>query len=446
MSTPSDPIVEATAKNTYGTWRYQKGWKPLRIVDAEGCYFYDAKGRKYLDFSSQLICANLGHKNKAVIEAICEQARKLPYIGPAFTCDVRANLSEELLKVLPAGLTKFFFSTSGTEANEAAIKIARLYTGKHKIISRYRSYHGSTGGSIAATGDYRRIPIEPVGKIDGVIFAPDADPYRSPLSSDPSECAKLSAEYVDYMIRNEGNVAAILVEPIVGTNGVLVPPDEYLPMLREIADKHQVLLIADEVMAGWGRAGEWFSVDHWKVKPDILTTAKGITAAYVPLGLTATTTQIGDFFESHYFAHGHTYEAHPLALAPAIAAISEYKRLGLINEARRKGEYMGRRLRELKEKHKSIGDVRGLGLFWGLELVRNRETKEPFGTAEEKLSGLPTTLDKVAADMMNNGGVYALSWLSHFVLGPPLIITEAEIDQGVAALDRSLELADKLTS
>ncbi len=441
-----DAVVDSTVKHTYGTWRYQKSWKnPLHIVDAEGCYFYDAGNKRYLDFSSQLICANLGHKNKAVIDAICEQARKLPYISPAFTTDVRGKLSEQLLQVLPEGLTKFFYSTSGTEANEAAIKIARLYTGKYKIISRYRSYHGSTAGSIAATGDVRRQTVEPAGKIDGVIFAPDADPYRSPLGAkNPSECAKLSAEYVDYMIKNEGNVAAIIVEPVAGTNGVLVPPAEYLPMLREIADKRGVLLIADEVMAGWGRTGEWFSVNNWKVKPDILTTAKGITGAYMPLGLTATTTEIADYFEDHYFALGHTYEAHPLTLAPAIAAISEYRRLDLINGSKRRGEYMGRKLRELKEKHRSVGDVRGLGLFWGVELVRDRETKEPFYTGEDKLAGRPSLLEKIAAQMMSKG-VYAMQWQSHFVLGPPLIISEDQIDEGIAALDQSLEIADKET-
>lgn len=445
MNIQTDAVVDSTIRNTYGTWRFQKSWRPLHVVDAEGVYFVDVSGKRYLDFSSQLLCSNLGHKNKALIDAICEQAKKLPYISPGFTCDVRAKLGELLLDVVPAGLEKFFFSTSGTEANEAAIKIARLYTGKYKIISRYRSYHGATSGSISATGDFRRQTIEPAGKIDGVIFAPDADPYRSPFSSDPSECAKQSANYVDYMIRNEGNVAAVMVEPIVGTNGVLVPPADYLPLLREVADKRGVLLIADEVMSGWGRAGEWFAVDHWKVKPDILSTAKGITGAYIPLGLTATTSEIARFFDDHYFAHGHTYEAHPLTLAPAVAAIGEYRRLDLIEGARRKGEYMGKKLNELKGKHKSVGDVRGLGLFWGLELVKDRQTKEPFFTAEEKLAGKQSVVDRMAAEMMKNG-VYAMGWLSHFVLGPPLIVTEEQIDEGIAAIDKALEIADREAS
>jgi taurine--2-oxoglutarate transaminase len=438
----SDEVLDLTVRHTYGTWRYQRVWKPLHIVDAEGCYFYDASGKKYLDFSSQLMCSNLGHKNKAVIEAICEQAKNLPYIAPGFATTARAELSRLLLQVLPEGLEKFFFSTSGTEANEAAIKIARLFTGKHKIISRYRSYHGSTAGSIAATGDLRRWNAEPVGKIEGVIFAPDADTYRSPFGSDNPNSGVASAEYIDYMIKNEGNVAAILLEPVVGTNGVLVPPKEYLPLVREIADKNDVLLIVDEVMSGWGRTGEWFAVNHWNVKPDILTTAKGITGAYVPLGLTATTREIADYFEDHYFAHGHTYEAHPLTLAPAVAAIQEYMRLDLIDGARKKGEYLGKRLRELKEKHESVGDVRGVGLFWAVELVRDRETKEPFSDSADKLSGRASLLDKIASDMMSKG-VYALNWLSHFVIAPPLIISQDEIDEGVRALDQSLAISDK---
>jgi taurine--2-oxoglutarate transaminase len=441
LLTSEDRVVDITTKYTFGTWRFQRGWKPLHVVDAEGCYFFDVMGKRYLDFSSQLMCSTLGHKNKAVIEAIGEQAKKLAYISPSFACDVRADLSKLLLEVLPSGLEKFFFATSGTEANEAAIKIARLYTDKYKIISRYRSYHGSTAGSIAATGDLRRWPVEPSGKIDGVIFAPDAYPYRPLFRAKEEESGIVAAEYIEYMIKNEQNVAAILVEPVVGTNGVIVPPDEYLPMLREIADRYDVLLICDEVMSGWGRVGEWFAVDHWKVKPDILTTAKGITAAYLPLGLTATTREIAEYFEDHYFAHGHTYEAHPLTLAAGVAAINEYKRLDLINEARKKGAYLGKRLKELAQKHNSIGDVRGLGLFWAVELVKNRSTKEPFFEPSDKFAKKHSVLDDMAAAMMAQG-VYVMNWLSHFVLAPPLIVTEKEIDVGVDALDHSLKLAD----
>jgi taurine--2-oxoglutarate transaminase len=300
----SEQISTTTRETNYGTWRVQKSWKPLHVVDAEGCWFTDGAGKRYLDFSSQLMCVNLGHKNPRVVEAIAEQARELAFVGPVYATTARAQLSAKLLEVLPAGLEKFFFATSGTEANEAAFKIARMVTGKNKIISRYRSYHGSTSASIAATGDLRRWAMEPAGKGMGFVFAPETNCYACPIKHTYPGCNIACADYVEHMIRNEGDVAAVIVEPVVGTNGVLVPPPEYLPRLREICDRHGVLLIADEVMAGWGRTGKWFSVDHWNVKPDILVTAKGITSAYVPLGLCATTRKLADYLEDHYFSHG----------------------------------------------------------------------------------------------------------------------------------------------
>lgn len=438
-------VSELTARYTYATWRYQKNWKPLHIVDAEGCYFTDASGKKYLDFSSQLMCVTLGHKNPAVIQAIEKQAKQLAYIGPGFATEARAELSQLLTEVLPQGLDKFFFTTSGTEANEAALKIARMYTGKTKIIARYHSYHGSTMGSIAATGDPRRWAMEPAGKIPGVIFAPEVNCYRCPLKHTYPECGIACVEYIDHMIENESDVAAVLVEPVVGTNGVLIPPKEYMPRLREICDRNHVLLIADEVMSGWGRTGKWFAMDHWNVKPDILTTAKGITSAYVPLGLCATTRKIADYFEDHYFSHGHTYEAHPLTLSPAIAAIQEYKRLNLIERANEMGAILGKKLNELKAKHKSIGEVRGLGLFWAVELVKNQKTKEPFNTYKDKISNVPLLVDRIAGEMMKNG-VFQQAWVSHFIIAPPLIVTEEEISQGVKALDDALHIADELVT
>src|SRR5271156_2563068 len=437
----TEEVVAVTKKLNYGTWRYQKSWKPMHVVDAEDCYFIDAAGKRYLDFSSQLMCVNLGHKNKAVIQAIQDQAATLPYIMPGYATTTRAELSKLLLEVLPAGLEKFFFTTSGTEANEAAFKIARMYTGKTKIIARYRPYHGSTMASIAATGDPRRWPMEPGGKGQGFIFAPEVNCYKCPIKHTYPSCNIACADYLEHMIENEHDVAAVIVEPIVGTNGVLIPPPEYFPRLREICDRHGVLLIADEVMAGWGRTGEWFSVDHWGTKPDMLVTAKGITSAYVPLGVCATTEKIGAFFEDHFFAHGHTYEAHPLTLAPGIAAIQEMKRLKLAERAAEMGAYLGEKLMEIKPRHRSIGEVRGLGLFWGVELVKNQEKKNPFNTGEDKIAGKALVVDRVAAEMMA-AGVFIQAWMSHFVIAPPLIISKEEIDSGVAALDEALALAD----
>jgi len=439
----SEEIIALTRQHNYGTWRKQKTWKPMHVVDAEGCYFIDAAGRRYLDFSSQLMCVNLGHKNPRVIEAIAEQARELPYIMPGYASTSRAKLSKMLLELLPEGLEKFFFATSGTEANEAAFKIARMYTGKTKIISRYRSYHGSTSGSIAATGDPRRWAMEPGGKGPGVIFAPETNCYKCPIKHTYPGCNIACADYIEHMIANESDVAAIIFEPIVGTNGVLVPPDEYMPKLKAICEKHGVLMIADEVMTGWGRTGKWFCVDHWGVKPDILVTAKGITSAYVPLGLCATTKRIADYFEENYFSHGHTYEAHPMTLGPAVATIEEMQRLGLVERAAALAPYVGAKLEALKASHPSIGDVRGKGLFWGVELVKNRETKEPFNTMADKVEGKALVVDQVAAKMMTMG-VSQQAWVSHFVIAPPLIVTEAELDLGIAALDEALVIADAL--
>jgi len=437
----AEEIQRIVRETNYVTWRRQGGWNPLVVTRAEGSRFWDAAGKEYLDFSSQLIATNLGHANPAVVAAIAEQARTLSYAVPGFATEPRARLSAALREILPSGLDRFFFSTSGTEANEAALKIARVATGRRKILARYRSYHGSTAASISVTGEFRRRPIEPVEKVPGTVFAPDCYCYRCPFGLTYPDCDVACAEYVDYQLEREGDVAAMIVEPVVGTNGVLVPVPEYLPRIREITRQHDVLLIADEVMSGWGRVGEWFAVDRWGVRPDLITTAKGITGAHIPLGLTATTSTVHDTFRDAYFPHGHTYEAHPLTLAPAVAAIAEYRRLGLIEKSRRDGEYLLERLRELAGRHRSVGEVRGLGLFAAVELVRNRRTRQPFNTEEDKLAGRALVADEVAAAMMKEG-VYCVSWVSHLIVAPPLIVTRPELDHGLEALDRALALAD----
>jgi len=446
MSTPpltSEEVIALTKQHNYGTWRKQKTWNPVHLASADGCTFTDGAGKRFLDFSAQLMCVNLGHNNPAVIQAIQDQAAALAYAAPSYATTARAELSKLLTEVLPSNLTKFFFTTSGTDANEAAFKIARMVTGKSKIISRYRSYHGSTSSSVAATGDPRRWPIDHLGKGPGVIFSPEVNCYKCPIRHTYPTCDIACADYLEHMIQNESDVAAIIVEPVVGTNGVLVPPPEYFPKLRRICDAHNVLLIADEVMSGWGRTGKWFAVDNWGVQPDILTTAKGITSAYVPLGLCATSQKIADFFDEHYFAHGHTYEAHPMTLAPAVATIREMQRLNLIDRAVEMGQYLGDKLHALKAKHPSIGNVRGIGLFWAVELVKDQTTKQPFNTWQEKLDGKALVVDQIAAKMLAKG-VSMQAWMSHFVLAPPLIVTHAEIDQAITALDESLVLADEL--
>jgi taurine--2-oxoglutarate transaminase len=439
----SKQVVDTIRSTNYGTWRFQRSWNPLHIVDAKDCTITDAAGKSYLDFSAQLMCMNLGHKNQAVIDSIAAQAQQLAYAMPGYATTCRAELSQLLLDLLPPTLNKFFFTTSGTDANEAAFKIARMYTGKSKIIARYKSYHGSTSGSIAATGDPRRWPSEPRAKAPGVIFGPEVNCYRCPIRHTYPECGIACADYLEHMIRNESDVAAVLVEPIVGTNGVIVPPDEYMPKLRRICDETGVLLIADEVMTGWGRTGRWFAMEHWGVTPDILTTAKGITSAYVPLGLCATSEKIGAYFQDHYFAHGHTYEAHPMTLAPAVAVIAEMKRLGLVDRAAELAPYVQAKLAELKARHPSVGDVRGKGLFWAVELVKDQTTKEPFNSYADKVSGTPLLVDQIAAKCMADG-VILQAWVSHFVIAPPLIVTREELDFGMATLDKHLAIADAL--
>jgi taurine--2-oxoglutarate transaminase len=433
-------VSEIVAKYTYGTWRPQKGWKPLQVTKAEGSCFWDDKGKQYIDLSAQLMCSNLGHQNAAVVEAIVKQAQDLCFVAPGMATKVRADLALKLHEVVPKGIEKFFFATSGTEANECAIKMARMMTGKQKIIARYNGYHGSTAASVACTGDFRRWLAETSSSsLPGVIHIPECNQYRP----GPFESAAKTADYLDYVLRNENNVAAMILEPVVGTNGVLVPPPEYLPAVRDITKKHGVLLIADEVMSGWGRTGKWFAVDNWNVLPDILVSAKGITGAMAPLGMVGTTRAVADFFEDGWFCHGHTYESHALTLAPAIAAINEYKRLDLINRAAVEGAVLGSKLRQLASRHKSVGDIRGLGMFWAIDLVKNKETKEPFATFKDKVARKPLVIDQVQAKLMEQG-VYCLGWMSHLVLAPPLIITQQEIDTCIAALDKALEITDAL--
>ena len=432
--------VAVEREYVFGTWRYEYAWNPLLIEEAEGCHIKDVEGKEYLDFSSQLMCSNLGHGSKKAIEALLEQANKLCYAAPSFATKPAARLGKKLAEITPGDLQKTFFSLGGTEANEAAIKIARLYTGKTKLVSRYRSYHGATSGAIALTGDPRTHYA--VG-MPGVVRAPDCYCYRCPFGLEYPDCGISCVEYIDESIEMEGEhtVAGVVLEPIVGTNGILVPPDEYMPRLREICDNRGVLLIDDEVMTGFGRTGKWFCMEHWDVVPDIMSMAKGLTGAFIPLGATIARKKIADFFdeEGNLFCHGHTYSNHPLCCAVALAAIQEYKDKDLIENARRMGEVLGRRLNDLKEEHVSIGDVRGKGLFWGVELVKNRETKEPFVTRSQKF--LPNTLKKMSAAAMDRG-VYVVNVINTLIIAPPLIVDEEQIDEGTQVLDEVLKIAD----
>ena len=437
--------VKSLARHTYGTWSRQKAWAaPLLITDAEGVRFFDSQGRGYIDFSSQLMCSNLGHKNPAIIEAIVKQAEKLPYIAPGFTTEAALDAVEALATVMPEGLTKFFFSTSGTEANDGALTMIRQSKSPaYKVVSRYRSYHGATSAGLALTGDPRRWPAERARyTVDGVVFAPDCYCYRCPFDRTYPDCNIHCARYLDYIFKEEGNVAAMIVEPVVGTNGRLVPPPEYLPLVKKICEENDVLLVCDEVMSGWFRTGEMFTVNHWNVTPDIMTTAKGCSGAYTPVGITASTQKVAEFFEDEFFCTGHTYAYHPLTLAAIPAAVGEYKKLIGSGLPQRVSAYLRDALYKLAENHICVGDVRGLGHFWALELVKNRKTREPFNFKPDKISGAPLMTGKVAGQCMANG-LYIAAWIDTMVVAPPLTITEAEVDEAIAILDAALNLADQ---
>lgn len=437
-----EPLVDADLNEVertdreyvFGTWSYQKEVSPTQVVDADGVRFTTADGEEHIDFSSQLMCSNLGHSAEKVADAVDEQLREAAYVAPNYTTENRAKLGEKLAEVTPGDLSKTFFSTSGTEAVEAAIKIARFYTGKQKIISRYRSYHGATYGSISVTGDPRRLKSEP--GIPGTIKAPDPYAYGSTL--DPME----SVEYIDEMLELEGDtVAAILVEPIVGSNGILVPPEDYLPRLKEIAHDHGALLICDEVMAGFGRTGEWFGCDVFDVEPDIMAMAKGLTSAYQPLGATIVNAEIADHFRENMLCHGHTYAGHPAAVAAGLATIETYQEENLIERASEVGQYLGDRIDDLAEKHPSVGDTRGVGLFRGIELTKHPQKRIPFGEREDKISTGTTVVDEVSATAAEHG-TYVANMINTLIVAPPLTITKAEIDEAIDAIDAGLEVSD----
>jgi len=437
--------IKELAEHTYGTWNRQKAWKaPLLITDAEGVYFYDDKGKSYIDFSSQLMCSNLGHKNQAVIAAIKKQAEKLPYIAPGFANEAAMAAVEALRSVLPESLTKYFFSNSGTEANEAALKMVRQSKAPaYKVISRYHSFHGATPAGASFTGDPRRWFAEQARcVVDGVCFAPDNYCYRCPFDLTYPDCKVQCARYLDYMIKEEGNVAAMIVEPVVGTNGRIVPPPEYYSILRKICDENDVLLIADEVMSGWFRTGKVLAIEHWNVTPDILTTAKGASAAYTPVGITVSSDRVAQFFEEQLFCHGHTYAYHPLTASAIPAAVAEYKKLFKSGLPQKASQHLQKKLYEVADRHICVGDVRGLGHFWALEIVKNRKTKEPFDLKADKFSGKPLMTAQIAGEAMKQG-LYFAAWYDTLVIAPPLIITEEQIDKAVEILDKALKIGDE---
>jgi len=440
---PESEILPLSLEHSFWTWSAQAQVSPIPVTKAKGVYFWDAQGKRYLDFNSMVMCVNIGHGDERVIEAIVEQARELPFAGPSMATKPRAILGKMLSDITPGNLNRFLFTLGGADANENAIKLARAYTGRHKILARYRSYHGATAGAMALTGDPRRLAWEP-NLMTGVVHFLDPYRYRSTFHQrDPQIVSEdFSQDYLNHLeeiITFEGpdSIAGILIESVTGTNGVIIPPEGHLQGLRQICDRYGILLIADEVMSGFGRTGRWFAIDHWDVVPDLITMAKGLTSGYAPLGAVAMREEIAEFFNERTYQGGLTYNAHPISLAAAIANLSVMRDDHLIEHADIMGPVLHRLMTDLGEQHPSVGEVRSIGLFGAIELVRNRKTKEPFapynGSSREMIA-----LRKKLLDL----GLFLYTHWHTLLIIPPLIITEEQLTEGFQLIDRALEITD----
>jgi taurine--2-oxoglutarate transaminase len=433
-------IVDLSKRHTIFSWSSRAAINPIPMVRGEGIYFWDADGKRYMDMNSQLMCVNIGHGNRRVIDAIKRQADELVYAGPGMATPVRARLGRMLAELTPGDLNTFFFTLGGAEANENAIRVARTVTGRQKIMARYRSYHGATHGAVSLTGDPRRWANEP--GIPGVVRFFDPYRYRSHLYREGDSDAAFTRRCLDEIeeiIAYEGGhtIAAMFIETVTGTNGLIVPPDGYLQGLRAICDAHGILLICDEVMCGLGRTGSWFAIDQWNVVPDMITMAKGLTSAYLPLGALAMSERIAAFFEKNVFYGGLTYNAHPMSLAAAEACLQVMIDDDMVGHTARMGAVLKELHQEMKRKHRSVGDVRSIGLFGVLELVRNRETKEPMAP----FNGTSPEMQKLGAFLREEGMYAFINWNNLFT-NPPLCITEDQLRESFAIIDRALEITD----
>jgi taurine--2-oxoglutarate transaminase len=439
-----EEILSLSLKHNFWTWSAQARVQPIPVSRAEGVYFWDTQGKRYLDFNSMVMCSNIGHGDPRVVEAIVEQARELAFAGPGMATKPRAILGKLLAEITPGDLDKFLYTLGGAEANENAIKLARAYTGRHKILARYRSYHGASSGAMAATGDPRRTAWEP-SVMPGVVHFLDPYRYRSTFHRSNPDVAEavFAQDYLNHLeevIQYEGakTIAAVMVETVTGTNGVIIPPDGYLQGVREICDRHGILLICDEVMSGFGRTGAWFAVDHWNVVPDLMTMAKGLTSGYAPLGAVAMRSKVAEFFNDTVYQGGLTYNGHPLSLAAAIANIRVMQEDGLVQRAQAMGPVLARHLREMGEAHPSVGDVRSIGLFGVIELVRDRRTREPMAP----FNGSSPEMDAVRKRLLERGLFLYTHWHTLLIL-PPLIITQEQLAEGFRLIDEALEITDR---
>ncbi len=427
-------IVALNREHTFFSWSVQGALDPIAIDHAEGVWLYTPDGDRILDFNSQLMSVNIGHGDRRVIDAITEQATKLQYVQPAFATEIRARLGQKLAEILPGDMDKVFFTLGGAEAIENAIKLARHYTGRTKVLARYRAYHGATMGAMTLTGDPRRWANEP--GLVGVVRYPDTHRWGE---AEPRPVAE-SLQGLEDVIRYEGphTIAAIFLETIVGTNGILIPPDGYLQGVRELCDRHGILMVADEVMAGFGRTGRWFAVDHWDVVPDLMAMAKGLTSSYLPLGAVAMRPHIAEHFDRNMYYGGLTYSSHPVSLAASLATIRVYEEDGLIENAARMGGVLRQHHERLAAKHPSVGAHRSLGLFGILDLVRSRDPWTPMtpfnGTSDEM---------KAVGRYFREHGLYTMLANNSIHTNPPLCITEDELAHGFEIIDAALDIADQ---
>lgn len=441
---PNDEILSLSKEHVFYTWSAQARVDPIAVERAQGVYFWDVNEKRYLDFNSMTMCVNIGHGNARVIKAMQEQAAELPYAAPGMTTRVRALASKTVADITPRqALSKVLFTLGGADANENAIKLARGYTGRHKILTRYRSYHGATAGAMAATGDPRRVTWEP-NLMPGVVHFLDPYRYRSTFhrtNPDISE-QEFTQDYLNHLeeiIRYEGpqSIAAILMESVTGTNGIIIPPQGYMQGVRALCDKYGIVMIADEVMSGFGRTGKWFAIEHWDVVPDIITMAKGLTSAYAPLGAVAMKPEIAATFNERAFESGLTYTSHPISLAAAVANINVMREDQIVEHAAAMGPVLKRMLTDLGEAHPSVGDVRSIGLFGIIELVKDRKTKEPMAP----WNGSSPEMNALKKYCLDHGLFLYTHWHTVLII-PPLIITEEQLQEGFQVLEKALEIPD----
>jgi taurine--2-oxoglutarate transaminase len=442
IATEEQQVRAADRAHVFHSWSAQALIDPLPIASAEGVRFTDYTGKSYLDFSSQLVNVNIGYQHPKLVAAIQEYAGRMCTIAPSFANDARSEAARLIAELAPGDLNVVFFTNGGAEATENAIRMARLHTGRHKVLAAYRSYHGATAGAIALTGDPRRWGAEP--GIPGIVRYWGPYLYRSAFhATTPEEESQRALQHLRDLIMVEGpaNVAAIIFETVVGTNGILVPPPGYLAGVRAICDEFGIMMIADEVMAGFGRAGEWFAIDHWGVTPDLIAFAKGVNSGYVPLGGVILSEAIAASFAQRSYPGGLTYSGHPLACASAVASINIFKEEGIVEHARVLGtDILGPELAKIAARHPSVGEVRGLGVFWAVELVRDRETREPL--VPYNAAGADAAPMNAVAAACKERGLWPFVHFNRTHVVPPCVISEDDLRAGLAILDEALDVAD----